>query len=54
MALEDEKVRRMGFKPEVQVIFVAETRLAAWVGTSIMGALSVSMSKGPVIEVSRR
>lgn len=40
----------MGFKPDVQVAFVAEARLASWVGISIIGALSVSLNKSPVIE----
>ncbi len=49
--MEDDKVKRSGFKPEVHISFAAETRLSSWVGVSIMGALSVGMNKSPVIEV---
>ena len=43
-------MQKIGFKPEVSIVFTADVRLGTWVGLSIMGALTVTLSRSPVIE----
>ena len=53
LALADPEVQLTGRKDvTVQVDCSTECRSSAWVGLSIVGALTVSLKENPVIEVS--